>query len=69
MPSVGTICLTPLEFVSASPMGEHQAFLCKGSGRIYWRSDVIDQLEETSNDVKGSQKAVASLVRGQFRRD
>src|SRR3954453_12898439 len=38
--------LEALEFVSASGMGEHQAFLCKQSGRVYWHSEFSDELDE-----------------------
>lgn len=38
--------LEALEFVSAGGMGEHQAFLCKQSGRVYWHSEFSDELGE-----------------------
>ena len=38
--------LEALEFVSADGMGEHQAFLCKQSGRVYWHSEFSDELGE-----------------------
>jgi hypothetical protein len=38
--------LGAFEFVSAGGMGEHQAFLCKQSGKIYWHSELSDDLNE-----------------------
>jgi uncharacterized protein with HEPN domain len=34
------------EFVDASGMGEHLAYLCKQTGKIYWHSESGDDLEE-----------------------
>ena len=33
------------EFVCAASGGEHQAFLCKQSGRIYCHSELADDLD------------------------
>jgi hypothetical protein len=46
------------EFVSAGGMGEHQAFLCKRSGKIYWQSDLLDDLDELPGDLDDSEKYV-----------
>ena len=43
--------LEALEFVSAGGMGEHQAFLCKQSGRVYWHSEFSDELGELPDDI------------------
>ena len=49
--------LDAFEFVSAAPTGEHQAFLCKASGRINWCSDSFNELDELADDLEGSEKA------------
>jgi hypothetical protein len=51
--------LLAFDFVSGAPMAEHQAFLCKTSGRIYWRSDSSDEWDELAEDIEGSEKAAA----------
>lgn len=40
--------LDAFEFVSAGGLGEHQAFLSRQSGKIYWRSELseLDELDE-----------------------
>ena len=50
--------LEALEFVSAGGMGEHQAFLCKQSGRVYWHSEFSDELDELPDDIEDSEKYV-----------
>lgn len=50
--------LEALEFVSAGGMGEHQAFLCKQSGRVYWHSEFSDELGELPDDIEDSEKYV-----------
>src|SRR5260370_42303863 len=50
--------LEALEFVSAGGMGEHQAFLCKQSGRVYWHSEFSDELDELTDDIEDSEKYV-----------
>jgi hypothetical protein len=54
--------LDAFEFVSAAPMGEHQAFLCKTSGRIYWHSDSLDDLDELPDDLEGSKQAAPDEI-------
>lgn len=43
------------EFVSVGT-GEHEAFLCKKSGKIYFHSDLADDLDELPDDVGDSDK-------------
>jgi hypothetical protein len=50
--------LRAFEFVSAGGMGEHQAFLCKQSGKIYWHSELSDDLDELPGDIDDSEKYV-----------
>ena len=50
--------LGAFEFVSAGGMGEHQAFLCKQSGKIYWHSELSDDLDELPDDIDDSEKYV-----------
>jgi len=42
--------LNAFEFVSAGNLGEHQAFLCIQSGKIYWHSDLSD-LDEPDDEL------------------
>ena len=49
-------------------MGEHQAFLCKQSGKIYWHSELSDGFDElphltTFNEVGLPQGASCSEMR------
>jgi hypothetical protein len=51
--------LGAFEFVSAGAIGEHQAFLCKQSGKIiYWHSELSDDLDELPDDIDDSEKYV-----------
>jgi hypothetical protein len=46
------------EFVGGSSFGEHQAYLCKTSGRIYCHADSLDgpdELDELSDDLEGGE--------------
>jgi hypothetical protein len=43
-------------------LGEHQAFLCRRTGRIYWRSDYSDSEElndELPDDIENEEKYIA----------
>ena len=62
MPVSWNDLLLAFDFVSGAPMGEHQAFLCRTSGRIYWRSDSFGEFEELSDDLEGSKKAAADEI-------
>jgi hypothetical protein len=45
------------EFVSAGRgLGEHQAYLCKQSGKIYWHSDWSDLDDELPDDIEDDEK-------------
>ena len=45
------------EFVSAGGgVDEHQAFLCKQSGKLYWHSELCDELDILPDDVGDSEK-------------
>ena len=48
------------EFVSSSG-GSHEAFLCRRTGKIYWRSDSSDDLneEEMPDDIEDEEKYIA----------
>jgi hypothetical protein len=50
--------LGAFEFVSADAVGEHQAFLCKQSGKVYWYSELSDDSDELPDDVGDSEKYV-----------
>jgi hypothetical protein len=42
--------LDAFEFVSAGGLGEHQAYLCRQTGKIYWHSDFLDSPDDDSQD-------------------
>src|SRR5580704_12537204 len=45
------------EFVSAGRgLGEHRAFLCKQSGKIYWHSDWSELDDELPDDIEDDEK-------------
>jgi hypothetical protein len=44
------------EFVNAGSTGEHQAFLCKQSGTLYWHSELVGDLDELPDDIDDSDK-------------
>jgi hypothetical protein len=46
------------EFVGASNSGEHQAFLCKQTSKLYWHSDLSDELDELPDDIDDEEKYV-----------
>jgi hypothetical protein len=47
------------ELVSAGGMGEHKTFLRRRSGKIYWRSDLLDDEEELPDDIDDAENYVA----------
>ena len=44
------------EFVSAAGGGEHQAFLCKPSGKLYCYSELCDDLDILPDDIDDTEK-------------
>ena len=44
------------EFVCAASGGEHQAFLCKQSGKLYCHSELCDDLDILPDDIGDSEK-------------
>ena len=44
------------EFVCASGGEEHQAFLCKQSGKLYYHSELGDDLDSLPDDIDDSEK-------------
>jgi hypothetical protein len=44
------------EFVSTGGGDEHQAFLCKQSGKLYWHSVLCDDLDKLPADIDDSEK-------------
>ena len=44
------------EFVCAGGGGEHQAFLCKQSGKLYCHSELCDDLDILPDDIDDSEK-------------
>ena len=48
-----------MKFVSADSTGEHQAFLCRPSGKVYWYLEYSDdQLSELPDDIDDGEKYV-----------
>jgi hypothetical protein len=58
MPVSWTDLTLAFEFVSAGNTGEHQAFLCKQTGKLYWQSDSSDELDELPDDIDDEEKYV-----------
>jgi hypothetical protein len=56
MPASLNDILAAFEFVSAAGVGEHQAFLCKSSGKVYWHSEFSDGLDELPDDIDDVEK-------------
>jgi hypothetical protein len=51
--------LDAFEFVSADNTGEHQAFLCRQSGKVYWNVGYLDdEVSELPNGIDDSEKYV-----------
>ena len=50
--------LNSFEFVSASHLGEHQAFLCRQSGVFLWHSEFVDDMDELPDDIDDAEKYV-----------
>ena len=51
-----------LELVGSSALGEHEAFLCRRTGKIYWRSESSDLHElddELPDDIEDDEKYLA----------
>jgi hypothetical protein len=44
------------EFVCAASGGEHQAFLCKQSGKLYCHSELCDDLDILPEDIDDTEK-------------
>jgi hypothetical protein len=54
--------LDAFEFVSFGGFGEHQAYLCKRSGKIYWHSEFseLDELDdELPDDIEDDRRYLA----------
>jgi hypothetical protein len=50
------------DFVGSGSVGEHQAILCRRTGKIYWRSEFsdLDELnDELPDDVEDDEKYIA----------
>ena len=58
MPVSWTDLILAFEFVSASNTDEHQACLCKQTGKLYWQSDSSDELEELPDDIDDEEKYI-----------
>jgi hypothetical protein len=58
MPIKWTDLLLAFEFVGASNTGEHRAFLCKQTGKVYWHSESSDELDELPDDIDDEERYV-----------
>ena len=61
MPTAFSDIELSFEFVSSEGGSTHEAFLCRRTGKIYWRSDSSDDLneEEMPDDVEDEEKHIA----------
>ncbi len=61
MPVTFQDILAAFEFVSWNESsGEHQAVLCRRTGKIYWHSDTLDEMDdELPNDIDDDENYVA----------
>lgn len=50
--------LLAFEFVSTGSAGEHQAFLCRQSGKLYWHSEFTGESDELPDDIEDTDKYV-----------
>ena len=55
-----------LDFVSAGGLGEHRAFLCRQSGKIYRHSDLSELNDELPEDIEDEEKYLAIPNRRAF---
>ncbi len=62
MPASFQEILLAFEFVGSSGGGMHEAFLCRRTGKIYWRSefsDLDEMNDELPDDVEDDEKYTA----------
>ena len=50
--------LDAFTFVGAGAMHEHEAFLCKQSGQIYWHSELGGDFDELPEDIDDAGKYI-----------
>ena len=56
--------LEAFEFVSADSTGEHQAFLCRQSGKVYWYVEYSDdELSELPDDIDDRRNTSKYLIK------
>jgi hypothetical protein len=59
--------LLALDFVSSDGGGMNEAFLCRRTGKIHWRSsDLDDQFEELPDDLEESDNYIAIPAKRQL---
>ena len=67
MPVSMSDLLLALDFVSSDGGGMNEAFLCRQTGKIHWRSsDLDDQFEELPDDLEESDNYIAYLRNGSW---
>ena len=47
------------EFVSSGPSSQNFAYMCMDTGKIYWKSNVMDLEEEIPGDLETSDRYIA----------
>jgi len=50
--------LEAFEFVNFGGTSEHQVFLCRQTGRLYWHSEFGDEFDELPDDIDDSEKYI-----------
>jgi hypothetical protein len=51
MPVRWSDLLLAFEFVSGDGTGEHQAFVCKQTGKLYWCPNTVDEMSELPENM------------------
>ena len=51
--------LEAFDFVNFGGMGEHQAFLCRQTGKVYWHTEFLDdEFDELPEDIDDDEKYI-----------
>jgi hypothetical protein len=51
--------LDAFAFVNFGGTDEHQVFLCRQTGRLYWHSELVDEFDDLPGDIDDSEKYIA----------
>ena len=47
-----------VDFVSSGPRGEHEAYVCRETGKTYWHSDLLDYGDELPDDIDDAERYI-----------